>query len=128
MGSDDIFKNKKNERKKRKYGYKIAWSNQSFEYWLFLHFEYSDAALHRNEWNKKLTEQFAKYNLGDGIYRKNYKEIYEMLERDNRIDIAIKNAKRRMTLFVTEKGIPSKYDPGTSVHLLVDELRNFLKE
>ena len=23
-------------------GYQIAWSNQSFEYWLYLHFHYSD--------------------------------------------------------------------------------------
>lgn len=37
-------------------GYNIAWSNQSFEYWLFLHFEYSDAALHRNIWNSKLSD------------------------------------------------------------------------
>lgn len=31
-------------------GYKIAWSNQSFEYWLYLHFYYSDSALHRDDW------------------------------------------------------------------------------
>lgn len=33
-------------------GYKVAWSNQSFEYWLYLHFRYSDSALHRDEWEK----------------------------------------------------------------------------
>ena len=33
-------------------GYNIAWSNQAFEYWLYLHFYYSDSALHRDEWNK----------------------------------------------------------------------------
>ena len=32
-----------------KKGYNIAWSNQSFEYWLYLHFRYSDSALHRND-------------------------------------------------------------------------------
>lgn len=31
-------------------GYKIAWSNQSFEYWLYLHFNYADTALHRDDW------------------------------------------------------------------------------
>ena len=31
-------------------GYKAAWSNQSFEYWIYLHFNYSDSALHRDEW------------------------------------------------------------------------------
>ncbi len=39
-------------------GYKIAWSNQSFEYWLYLHFYYSGSALHRDSWNEKLTEIF----------------------------------------------------------------------
>ena len=50
-----------------------------------------------------------------------------MYKINRRIDhfITIKNAKRRMTLFDSEKGMPSKYDPGTSVHLLVDESRNF---
>ena len=53
-------------------GYQIAWSNQSFEYWLYLHFNYSDSALHRYDWNKKLSEIFKQYNLGEGTYRKNY--------------------------------------------------------
>lgn len=40
---------------KRK-GFHIAWSNQSFEYWIYLHFYYSDAALHRDMWIEKLNE------------------------------------------------------------------------
>lgn len=51
-------------------GYSIAWSNQSFEYWLYLHFAYSDTALHRDDWNEKLNEIFQEYQLGDGVYRK----------------------------------------------------------
>ncbi|SFR64367.1 RloB family protein [Anaeromicropila populeti] len=51
-------------------GYKVAWSNQSFEYWIYLHFNYSDAALHRHEWNKKLDEIFDQNKLKDGKYKK----------------------------------------------------------
>lgn len=51
-------------------GYKIAWSNQSFEYWLYLHFNYSDSALHRGVWNEKLDSIFKQYQLGDGTYKK----------------------------------------------------------
>lgn len=51
-------------------GYNVAWSNQSFEYWLYLHFYYSDSALHRHQWNAKLDEIFKKNNLGDGTYQK----------------------------------------------------------
>lgn len=51
-------------------GYKIAWSNQSFEYWLYLHFYYSDSALHREEWCAKLDEIFRKHRLGELKYQK----------------------------------------------------------
>lgn len=114
------------EGKKR--GYKVAWSNQSFEYWLFLHFDYGDSALHRSDWNEKLTELFGQHNLGDGKYRKNYEDIYNMVNKFDGVNTAIRNAKRRMSEFNHEKDRPSEYDPGTTVHLLVEELRKFLDE
>ena len=110
-----------------KRGYHIAWSNQAFEYWLYLHFRYSDSALHRWEWNDKLNELFQKYNLGDGTYQKNYEDIYNMVNIHNGVSTAIKNAKRRMEKF--EKGgyKPSEYDPGTMVYKLVEELKKYLE-
>lgn len=107
-------------------GYKIAWSNQSFEYWLYMHFHYSDSALHRADWNKKLDEIFSQYNLGDGCYRKNYENIYDLVDSFNGVNTAIKNAKRRMANFVEGKDLPSTYDPGTKVHELVMELKKYL--
>ena len=47
-------------------GYHAAWSNQSFEYWLYLHFEYSDSALHRSQWCIKLNKMFERHGIGDG--------------------------------------------------------------
>ena len=109
-------------------GYKIAWSNQSFEYWLYMHFCYSDSALHRDEWNKKLDEIFAQYNLGEGSYRKNYEDIYNIVDSFDGVNTAIRNAKRRMAGFDNNKDLPSKYDPGTKVHELVIELKKYLDE
>lgn len=108
-------------------GYNMAWSNQSFEYWLYLHFYYSDSALHRHQWNAKLDEIFKKNNLGDGTYQKNYDEIYNMVNIYDGVDVAIKHAKRRMAEF--EKGgyKPSEYDPGTMVHKLVEALKVYLE-
>lgn len=117
---DEAIKN--GERK----GYKIAWSNQSFEYWLYLHFNYSDSALYREEWIKKLNEIFAEKNLGDGDYRKNYKDIYDLVDSFDGVNTAIKNAKRRMAHFDEEKDLPSNYDPGTKVYELVMELKKYL--
>lgn len=108
-------------------GYNVAWSNQSFEYWLYLHFYYSDSALHRYQWNEKLDEIFKKNNLGNGTYQKNYEDIYNMVNIYDGVNVAIKHAKRRMAEF--EKGgcRPSQYDPGTMVHKLVESLKVYLE-
>ena len=108
-------------------GYKIAWSNQSFEYWLYLHFNYSDSALHRNAWSEKLNALFHQYQLGDGTYRKNYEEIYNMVNSFNGVNTAIKNARRRMASFQKETDKPSRFNPGTTVHELVTVLKSYLE-
>ena len=110
-----------------KKGYKVAWSNQSFEYWLYLHFSYSDAALHRDDWNEKLSKLFNDNDLGQGKYKKNYVEIYDLVNVYGHVNTAIKNAKRRMGGFKQDCDLPSKYDPGTTVYKLVEELFVYLK-
>lgn len=107
-------------------GYCIAWSNQSFEYWLYLHFSYSDTALHREDWNAKLDEIFRQYHLGDGTYRKNYENIFEIVDSYGGSDTAIKNAKRRMASYNSEEQKPSEFDPGTTVYQLVEKLKSYL--
>lgn len=109
-------------------GYKMAWSNQSFEYWLYLHFYYSDSALHRDVWNEKLDEIFAQYGLGNGYYQKNYEDIYNLVNSFDGVSTAIKNAKRRMAVFREGIDKPSEYDPGTTMYKLVEELRAYLDE
>lgn len=109
-------------------GYKVAWSNQSFEYWIYLHFHYSDTALHRHEWNRKLDEIFKQNKLKDGKYEKNYEDIYQLLSLSDGINTAIRNAKRRMANFREECDKPSEYDPGTTVYKLVEELKRYLEE
>ena len=107
-------------------GYRVAWSNQAFEYWLYLHFHYSDSALHRHEWNKKLSEIFQEYGIGNGRYEKNDENIYTLVDTYGGVGTAIKNAKRRMASFNEKKDIPSRYDPGTTVYELVEELKKYV--
>lgn len=108
-------------------GYKVAWSNQSFEYWLFLHFQYSDAALHRDEWCAKLDEIFRQYDLCDGKYEKNYGDIFHVVNQFDGVKMAIKHARRRMDQFDESRTTPSGYDPGTMVYQLVEELMKYLE-
>lgn len=111
-----------------KKGYQVAWSNQSFEYWIYLHFYYGDSALHRDDWNKKLDEIFKQYRLGKEKYQKNYEDIYYMVNMYGDVGTAIKYAKRRMSGFDEKKGKPSEYDPGTTVYKLVEQLKQFIDE
>lgn len=107
--------------------YHVAWSNQSFEYWIYLHFDYSDVNLHRDQWNAKLDELFKSQGLLRSGYKKNIKNLYELLDSFGCVETAIKNAKRRMADFDPKKDKPSKCAPGTTVHILVEELRKYLE-
>ena len=109
-------------------GYRVAWSNQAFEYWLYLHFDYCDSALHRDVWNDKLDKIFKEYGLGNGSYQKNYEDIYNIVNRNDGVNTAIKNAKRRMADFDSNRNKPSEFDPGTTVYKLVEELKSYLDE
>ena len=111
-----------------KKGYQVAWSNQSFEYWAYLHFFYSDSALHRDEWCKKLDVIFSERKLGGGKYQKNAHDLYEQLAYSEGLVIAIKHAKRRMSIFKGDQMRPSQFDPGTTMHLLMEDLNKFLEE
>lgn len=115
-------------RKASQKGYNVAWSNQSFEYWLYLHFYYSESALHRDDWEIKLDEIFNKNNIGEGKYHKNDTDIYDLVNGTGNVDTAIKNAKRRMGAFRDNRDLPSEYDPGTMVYKLVEELIYYLSE
>ncbi len=107
-------------------GYHTAWTNQSFEYWLYLHFHYNDSALHRKDWCEKLDEVFKKLNVPNGKYEKNISNIYSIVNEFGSVHTAISNAKRRMSNYIESAENPSDYDPGTTVYLLVSELIKYL--
>lgn len=109
-----------------KAGYKVAWSNQSFEYWLYLHFNYSDSALHRDQWCEKLSDIFHRNDIANGTYEKNDPKIYEYLNQFDGAKTAIAHAKRRMSSY-NRTIKPSHYDPGTTVHVLVEELMSYMQ-
>lgn len=98
-------------------GFKVAYSNQAFELWYVLHFEYLDTGISRNDYLRKLNF-FLKQK-----YQKNDDEIYNKL-----LDMqptAIRNA---ITLLNQHNPhIPAKNNPSTTVHLLVQELNRFIK-
>jgi len=99
----------------------IAFSNEAFELWYVLHFNYHNSVSTRHDYCRILND-ILKNELGSRKYKKNDKEIYSLLSE--RQSIAIKNAKRLRSEFA-QLG-PYDSNPSTSVFRLVEKLNEYL--
>lgn len=108
------------------YGFKAAWSNESFEYWIYLHFNYCDSALGRDDWVKKLDEIYKSNEINKKGYQKNDPNIFTIATTSGSLKSAVRNAK---SIEAKNKGRkPSKSNPGTTVHHLILELKPYIEE
>ncbi|MBC6431530.1 RloB domain-containing protein [Nostoc sp. HG1] len=97
-------------------GFKVAYSNESFELWYLLHFEFLNTGIPRSDYLKKLTSLFGR------TYQKNSETIYdELFEKQA---IAIRNAENLLKQY--DPHIPAKDNPCTTVHKLVNALNEFI--
>lgn len=108
-------------------GYRVAWSNQSFEYWIFLHFNYADSALHRNDWVDKLSKLFKQWGISTDGYKKNDPKVFEIATTHGSLKAAVNNATRIEATY-TDQMRPSQKDPCTKVHHLILELKPYISE
>jgi len=105
-------------------GYNIAYSNDCFELWFYLHFDYLEQKNHRTFYYKALGE---KWNLNYEKIGKSYKfskSIYERLENDENAsqEKAIQSANK---LFKKQSHLVyHKQNPVTLVYQLVKFLNN----
>ncbi len=98
-----------------KHGIKVAYSNEAFELWYVLHFNYHESATARHLYVEKLTKLL-------GVpYEKNRLDMYERLE--DRQETAIRNAENLLDTYQPHR--PAHDNPCTTVHLLVQELNRF---
>ncbi len=99
-----------------KHGIKVAYSNEAFELWYVLHFNYHQSATARHLYAGMLSDLL-------GVpYEKNRLDMYERLE--TRQETAIRNAERLLATYQPHR--PAHDDPCTTVHLLVQELNRFV--
>ncbi len=95
---------------------KLAYSNEAFELWYILHFQYLDAAINRSQYIKILKEIL-------GSYKKNNTQMYQILKKKGDESKAIKwSEKLYKDLYVNN---PAEEKPTTLVHLLVKRLNEF---
>ena len=99
------------------YGFYAAWSNEAFELWYVLHFEYLSSSIPRVQYCQKLTDCFGRR------YQKNACDMYETLLAKQRQ--AIKYAEKLCGSFRGKT--PAASNPCTTVHRLVEELNKFVK-
>jgi hypothetical protein len=91
----------------------VAWSNEAFELWYLLHFNYHDTAIPRHECAKKLAPYF-RYDKADG-------SVYDRLK--DRQPVALRNAQRLERHWAEmEESRPERNNPSTRVHKLVEFL------
>jgi hypothetical protein len=98
----------------RQHDIKVAYSNEAFEIWYLLHFDYHDVALSRTQYKQKLSDR---RRLGFE-YTKNDPNMYHILE--NRQGEAIRNAERLLQSYSPHN--PERDNPCTTVHYLVQVL------
>ncbi|MEH2275527.1 MAG: RloB family protein [Nostoc sp.] len=98
-------------------GFEVAYSNEAFELWYVLHFEFLNTGIPRSDYMRKLSSLFGR------TYQKNSETIYdELFEKQA---IAIRNAENLLKQYDPHH-IPVTDNPSTTVHLLVKELNKFI--
>ncbi|MGY6744918.1 MAG: RloB family protein [Cecembia sp.] len=109
-------------------GFKVAYSNDAFELWFYLHFEYTDAEHLRTFYYEALGKKFGLNYVDEGKAYAFCREIYSILnELDGSSQAeAIERAKR---LFENKKDVAyHKQNPVTKVFELVEELNRNLRK
>lgn len=129
--SENDFNNAIQIAKANNFG--IAYSNQSFEYWLILHFDdHQGAGMHRKDYNDKINELLKPFNVTyDGKGNKKVTEsFFDLLDgidlktNNKRIDLAIERAERNFNQF--DHTNLAKEESSTTVFRLAKELLKYL--
>ncbi len=115
-----------------KCGFRVAYSNQAFEYWIILHFDdHQGGGMNRSDYHTKINSYLKSFGL---TYEGNDSkiitdEIFEVLEGvdmktgKERKTIAIERAKRNYNRF--DHTNPANEESSTTVFRLVEELLKY---
>jgi len=112
----------------------VAYSNQSFEYWLILHFnDHQGGGMHRDSYNDKINEHLKPFKVTyDGNGTKLIEEVFfELLDgiddktSRKRAELAIDRAERNYNHFNHTN--PAREESSTTVFRLVRELLKYVE-
>lgn len=101
--------------------FKVAYSNQAFEYWFMLHFNLHQGQIDRNTYEATLTKYLGfKYAKESAVSTKMFNALLKHQET------AINNARHSYNEFGDPHNSPAIEESSTTVFLLVEELRKYL--
>ncbi|HPS72438.1 MAG TPA: RloB family protein [Bacteroidales bacterium] len=109
----------------RENGFHTAYSNDAFELWFVLHFQYLDQQIGRTSYYKILNDRFGlKHYEKEGKKKSFAAKIYEKLINDQ--PTALKNAQKLYEL-MQDKQPYHLQNPVTLVYQLVNELNKYIR-
>jgi hypothetical protein len=100
-------------------GINCAWSNEAFELWYLLHFQYRNTPMSRDDY-KMAIESEIKTHLENFRYAKNSTEMYALLQKYGNQDQAIANAEKLSNSYDNQKF--AAHNPRTQIYELVNQL------
>lgn len=100
-----------------------GFSNEAFELWYVLHFQYLDTQITRDQYIDILDKILLKKK---GVrYKKNSYDMFDFLSEHGDQKLAIKRAKRLCNKFVNLP--PADRKPSTNIYELIESLNKYLK-
>ena len=109
-------------QKAHKEGIRVGWSNPCIEIWLDAYFGKMHSYYDSITCNRRFAETYQRITGFE--YDKSEEELYQILTRFGNENNAIKTAEARMLSYArNDVKKPSEMCPGTTMHLLVGEIR-----
>ncbi len=98
-----------------------AWTNEAFELWYLLHFNYYNTGVPRVQYQELLEREINKAaKTSTYKYQKNSEKMFTILNELGSQEVAIANAKKLEALYLDRSF--SDHNPCTKVHVLISEL------
>jgi len=102
---------------------KCAWTNEAFELWYYLHFQYLDTGVSRADYIKMLEREIRILKNESYSYKKNDPLMYDLLQKHGNEEFAINNARKLRNSYAADTDYAA-HKPCTTVDQLVNELSN----
>ena len=103
-----------------------AWSNEAFEIWYLLHFEFYNTGITRDTFKQRIQTNFRNNGLVDFVYAKNRTDMFDLLSVYGNRTLAIKYAKKLELNYNGARDFANQ-NPCTTVYKLVAELLDLEK-